>query len=111
MFKKLHMKREIHHKEGALLNVMTIELDSESKTEPHYNKDRDEIMFVLEGEIKLVFDYGESKILSSSRGDSWHLIKANTTHQLKCISQKVKLLEVIGGIHKDDSCVLTGFKS
>ena len=104
------MKREIHHKPGALLNVMTIELDFDSKTEPHFNKDRDEVMFILEGEIKILFDYGKSKILSSSKGDSWHLIKANTTHQLKCLTQKVKLLEVIGGIHKDDSCVVTEFK-
>tara|TARA_A100000164_G_C21272925_1_gene481058 strand:- start:6 stop:323 length:318 start_codon:yes stop_codon:yes gene_type:complete len=105
------MKREIHHKQGALLNVMTIELDIDSKTEPHFNKDRDEVIYVLEGKIKLLFDYGESKILSSSNGDSWYLIKANTTHKLKCLSRKVKLLEVIGGIHKDDSCVVTGFKS
>ena len=105
------MKREIHHKQGSLLNVMTIELDFDSKTEPHFNKDRDEVISVLEGEIKLLFDYGESKILSSTKGDSWYLVKANTTHQLKCLSRKVKLLEVIGGIHKNDSCVVTEFKN
>lgn len=103
------MKREIHHKPGSILNVMTIELDINSKTEPHFNKDRDEIICILEGEIKLLFDQGKSIILSSSTDESWYLIKANTTHQIKCLTQKVKLLEVIGGVHKEDSCVLTKF--
>ena len=105
------MKREIHHKPGSLLNVMTIELDIDSKTDPHFNKDRDEIIFILEGEVKLLFDHGDSIILGSSSNNSWHLIKANTTHQLKCLSKKVKLLEVIGGVHKDGSCVFTELKN
>tara|TARA_B100000073_G_scaffold346307_1_gene357409 strand:+ start:267 stop:584 length:318 start_codon:yes stop_codon:yes gene_type:complete len=105
------MKREIHHKPGSILNVMTIELDINSNTEPHFNKDRDEIICILEGEIKLLFDHGKSIILSSSNNNSWYLIQANTTHQIKCLTNKVKLLEVIGGVHKEDSCVVTEFSN
>tara|TARA_B100000401_G_C52746398_1_gene691003 strand:- start:250 stop:567 length:318 start_codon:yes stop_codon:yes gene_type:complete len=105
------MKRLIHHEDGAILNVMTIDLEKNSETKPHFNKDRDEILFVLEGEINLLFDYGKSKLISSRNTDSWHLIKANTTHQIECLTPTVKILEVIGGIYKDNSCIITEFKN
>lgn len=104
------MKRLIHHEDGAILNVMTLELNKDSDTIPHFNNDRDEIIFVLEGDINLLFDYGKSKLISSKDTNSWHLIKANTTHQIKCLTPTVKLLEVIGGIHKENSCIITEFK-
>ena len=105
------MKRQIHHEDGAILNVMTIELDKNSDTKPHFNKGRDEILIVLEGEINLLFDYGKSKLISSKDTNSWHLIKGNTTHQIKCLTPTVKILEVIGGIHKENSCIITEFKN
>ena len=104
------MKRLIHHEDGAILNVMTLELDKNSETNPHFNNDRDEIIFVLEGEINLLLDYGKSKLISSKNTNSWYLIKANTTHQIECLTPTVKILEVIGGIHKENSCVNTKFK-
>ena len=104
------MKRVIHHDPGSILNVMTIELDGDSETKPHFNKDRDELIFVLEGDLKLSFDHQKSILISSNDVNPWHLIKANTTHQLNCVTKKVKILEVIGGIHKDDSCVITEFQ-
>ena len=104
------MKRLIHHEDGAILNVMTLELNKDSDTIPHFNNDRDEIIFVLEGDINILFDYGKSKLISSKDTNSWHLIKANTTHQIRCLTPTVKLLEVIGGIHKENSCIITEFK-
>ncbi len=104
------MKRHIHHDDGAILNVMTIELDKYDETKPHFNKDRDEVIFVLEGEMNIIFDYGKSKLISSKDTNPWHLIKANTTHQIQCLTPMVKILEVIGGIHKDNSCIIKEFK-
>ena len=104
------MKRLIHHEDGAILNVMTIDLNNDSETKPHFNKDRDEIIFVLEGEMNLIFDYGKTRRISSTDTNSWHLIKANTTHQIKCLTPTVKILEVIGGIHKENSCIIKEFK-
>ena len=104
------MKRLIHHEDGAILNVMTIELNKDSETVPHFNNERDEVIFVLEGKINILFDYEKSMIISSEDSNSWQLIKANTTHQIKCITPKVKMLEVIGGLHKDNSCIITEFK-
>ena len=105
------MKRLIHHEPGSVLNVMTIELDLEDETKPHFNKDRDEVLMILEGEVNLIFDYGKSVNLSSKGTNTWHLIKANTTHKVECVSKRVKLLEAIGGVHKDDSCVISDFKN
>ena len=104
------MKRIIHHQDGAILNVMTIELNENSETYPHFNKDRDEVLFVLEGEIKILFDFGKSKIISAKDTNSWHLIKANTTHQIKCLSPTVKILEAIGGVHKENLCIIKEFE-
>ena len=104
------MKRTIHHEKDALLNVMTLELTQDSKTEPHFNKDRDEVIFILEGKIVIHFDYGKSVHISSSDKDPWYLIKANTTHQIICETANVRLLEAIGGIHTPDCCVASTFK-
>ena len=50
------MKRIIHHDEGSILNVMTLIMENSDDSEPHYNKDRDEVIFVLEGKISILFD-------------------------------------------------------
>ena len=105
------MKRFIHHDPGSILNVMTIELEKNSNTQSHYNKDRDEVLFLLEGELKLLFDNNKSILLSSKDSEPWHLIKANITHKLECLTDKVRILEVIGGVHREDSCVNIDFAS
>ena len=105
------MERIIHHEEGSLLNVMTLIMESSDNSEPHYNKNRDEVIFVLEGNLKINFDSNRSIEISSSDKNPWHLIKSNTTHQLIASSDKVRFIEIIGGLHKPDSCVITKFKN
>ena len=105
------MDRIIHHEEGSILNIMTLIMDSSGNSEPHYNKDRDEVIFVLEGDLKILFDSDQSIEISSSDKKPWHLIKSNTTHQLIPLSNKVEVLEIIGGLHKPDSCIITKFKN
>ena len=104
------MKRTIHHKEGAILNVMTLVMDDSDNTEPHYNKDRDEVVFVMEGSLRILFDFNKTITLSSTDKVPWHLIKANTTHQIIPLTNRVEILEVIGGLHKQDSCRITKLK-
>ncbi len=105
------MKRIIHHEEESILNVMTIKMSKSDNTEPHYNKDRDEVVFVIEGSLKILFDFNKNITLSSTDNVSWHLIKANTTHQIIPLTDKVEILEIIGGLHKQDSCIITKFRS
>ena len=105
------MKRIIHHEEGSILNVMTLIISKSDNTEPHFNKERDEVVFVIEGSLKILFDSNKNITLSSTDKVPWHLIKANTTHQIIPLTDKVELLEVIGGLHKQDSCIITQFKS
>ena len=105
------MERIIHHEEGSILNIMTLIMDSSDNSEPHYNKDRDEVIFVLEGDLKILFDSDQSIEISSSDKKPWHLIKSNTAHQLIPLSNKVEVLEIIGGLHKPDSCIITKFKN
>ena len=90
---------------------MTLIMDISDNTEPHFNKDRDEVIFVLEGNLRILFDSNQSIEINSSDKKPWHLIKSNTTHQIIPLSNKVKVLEVIGGLHKQDSCIITQFKS
>ena len=104
------MKRIIHHEEGTILNVMTLVIDSSENTEPHYNKDRDEVVFVIQGSLKILFDFNKTITLSSTDKIPWRLIKANTTHQIIPLTDKVEILEVIGGFHKQDSCIITKLK-
>ena len=86
------MDRIIHHEEGSILNIMTLIMDSSDNSEPHYNKDRDEVIFVLEGDLKILFDSDQSIEISSSDKKPWHLIKSNTAHQLIPLSNKVEVL-------------------
>ena len=59
------ISRQIHHKEYASLNVMTLNFSSGYIGSPHYNKNRDEVIFVLSGRICAhIFD--ESKKLIDS---------------------------------------------
>ena len=104
------MKRIIHHDEGSLLNVMTLIMGKSDNTEPHYNKERDEVIFVIEGCLKILLDFEKTITLSSTDKVPWHLIKANTTHQIIPLTDKVEILEVIGGFHKQDSCIITKLK-
>ena len=105
------MERTIHHEEGSILNIMTLIIESSDNTSPHYNKNRDEVIFVLEGSLKIMFDSNRSIEIKSSDKKPWHLIKSNTTHQIIALSDKVKILEIIGGLHKPDSCIITKFKN
>ena len=104
------MERIIHHDEGSILNVMTLIMENSDNSEPHYNKNRDEVIFVLEGNLKILFDSNQSIEINSADENPWHLIKSNTTHQIIPLSNKVKILEIIGGLHKPDSCIMTKFK-
>ncbi len=104
------MERIIHHDEGSILNIMTLIMESSDNSEPHYNKDRDEVILVLEGNLRILFDCNKSINISSVDKKPWHLIKSNTTHQIIPLSDKVKILEIIGGVHKPDSCIMAKFK-
>lgn len=104
------MKRNIFHDKDSILNVMTLEITDQDKLSPHYNKERDEVIFVLNGDINIHFDFSKKIFLSSKDDEPWYLIKANTTHNIECLTSKVKLLEVIGGIHKNDSSIMKQFK-
>ena len=104
------MKRIIHHDGKSILNVMTLIIGKSDNTEPHYNKKRDEVIFVIEGSLKILFDFNKTITLSSTDKVPWHLIKANTTHQIIPLTDKVEILEVIGGLHKQDSCKISKLK-
>ena len=103
------LNRIICHEPDADLNVMKLELSKGIIGTPHYNKFRDEVLIVLEGDIELYcFGPAESSIsyrLTSGTPHSWNLIKAESSHQLNVLSPKAVVLEVIGGKFFEGACV------
>ena len=107
------LSRQIFHEDNALLNVMELTLSKGKCGDPHFNKDRDEVIFVIDGHLEInFFDIEDGKILKISETivlqpdlQPWALIKQNIPHQLIIISEKAKVLEVIGGHFFEGACV------
>lgn len=100
------MKRTIHHEADAVLNVMELELSSSDLSRPHYNLDRDEVVFILEGRIRIQF--ADQYIILDSFDQEfpkWHLIKAGVAHTISSEATMSVILEVIGGQFFDGACV------
>lgn len=106
------ISRQIHHKGGSELNVMTISLSKGLIGSPHANKGRDEAMFVISGTV-IVRIYGFSlsdrfSTLTLSSEDplnKWILIEENIIHQIECISSSATIVETIGGKFSEGACI------
>ncbi len=104
--------REIHHKEGSELNVMTITLSQGLVGSPHANKGRDEAMFIISGTVNIRI-YGSSidnayktfTLSSDDLHDKWIFIDQDVIHQIECISTSAVIVETIGGSFFDGACI------
>lgn len=105
------LSRQIHHESGSILNIMELSLSKGLIGTPHYNLDRDEVILILKGKIEvLLFDSSisplESKFISADGlPRSWTKIKKNTIHQLRVVSNEAIILEIIGGVFFQGSCI------
>lgn len=106
------VRREIHHKEGSELNVMTLTLSQGLVGSPHANKRRDEAIFIITGTVNIriygsSFDnnYKISTLSSEESGDKWILIEHNVIHQIECISSSAIIVETIGGKFFEGACI------
>jgi hypothetical protein len=103
------INRTLHHKPGAVLNVMTLELSKGIVGAPHYNVDRDEVVFILRGSVDVLQYNEELKIESittlSPHGQSWIMVKSGKIHRFEVKSESAELLEVLGGSHFVGACI------
>jgi cupin fold WbuC family metalloprotein len=102
--------REIFHEDGDLLNIMRLTLSAGPTGKPHYNRDRNEIVFVERGALKVIlFDESmreiSSTVIESSSYPCWHIIKMNQIHQFVALEDGAVILEVIGGEFFEGACV------
>ena len=105
------LKRSVHHDDNAILNIMTLTLSKGLIGNPHFNKDRDEVVVVLKGQLEIIYydpdllPLRKTNLYSGTNQDSWSLIKKNEIHQFNCLSEKVEILEILGGVFFDGACV------
>ena len=106
------LNREIFHESGDILNVMSLTFSKGLCGLPHYNKDRDEVLFIEAGCLQLLlFDSSLNEIerieLSRLNADcrSWFRIPKNTIHQFDVLVDNTVVIEVLGGQFFSGACV------
>ena len=98
------VSRACFHQEGDEINLMELELTRGDCGPPHFNDGRDEIVVVLEGEIEIKI--GSDDPLRLDRFSRWVSVKAGAVHQITCVTETAKILEVIVGEHFEGACVV-----
>ena len=92
------------------MNIMTIEFDELYEGNKHFNVGRDELLVVLDGVIEITF-YNErleevrTRVLEAC---DWERIQANTIHKIRAMDGKAKIIEALGGVFKEGSCIEVG---
>ena len=106
------LNREIFHKDGDILNVMSLTFSKGLCGMPHFNKDRDEVLFVEKGALQLLLfdgELNEIERIELSRLDSdcklWFRIPKNTIHQFDILVDNTVVIEVLGGEFFSGACV------
>jgi len=106
------LKREIFHGDGDILNVMKLTFSEGLCGTPHYNKDRDEVLFVENGSLEVILfndQLDETDKIQLSRLNSihksWLRIPKNVIHQFNILVDKTVVIEVLGGEFFEGACV------
>ena len=105
------LQRILHHEPGSILNVMELRFSRGLVGKPHYNKDRDEVMVVLQGSLEIwLYDqnlkvYCKKMLCIDSTNLVWTLIPMNIIHQINVLSQEATVLEMLGGSFFEGACV------
>ena len=105
------MERIIHHQPGSVLNVMELTLPNGLIGNPHYNVDRDEVVFILSGSLEALFFDQDLKlkrsqiIVAQNKNLAWIIIPQNTIHQFNVISGEAIIIEIIGGAFFEGACI------
>lgn len=98
------LDRACFHKADDEINLMELKLARGQCGPPHFNDGRDEIIVVLEGEIEI--SIGADDPLRLDCFSRWISVKAGVVHQITCVTETAKILEVIVGKHFEGACVV-----
>lgn len=100
------MMREVMNPEGSKLNIMRIKFEKKLSGDAHFNKDRDEAVILLRGELVVYIEEGSnvSKQHLRKPGDTV-FIEKNKLHQFNILADDTEIIEAIEGVFEPGLCV------
>ena len=100
------MLRDVINPEGSKLNIMRINFKKTFSGDAHFNKDRDEAVILIKGEMVVYIEEGSnvSKHYLRKAGDTV-FIEKNKLHQFHILADDTEIIEAIEGAFKPGLCV------
>ena len=100
------MLRKVINPEGSRLNIMRIKFEKKFFGDAHFNKDRDEAVILVKGELIVYIEEGSNVCKQHLRkaGDTV-FIEKNKLHQFHILADNTEIIEAIEGAFRPGLCV------